>query len=82
MSYETIADTPRTDAVANHINEVASALAHARELERELNWLRSTCRIVYYPPDDRYPIEHTAAARKDQFDAIIAEMPRNLPKPD
>jgi hypothetical protein len=49
----------------------------ARELERELNFIRAHCRVVFYPSDGRYPIEHTMAARKDQFDAIIAEM-----KPD
>lgn len=38
-----------------------------------LDWLRKNCRIVFYPPDGRYPIEHAPGAKKDQWDAIMVE---------
>lgn len=42
----------------------------------QLEWLWANCKIVYWPPDGRYPIEHAPHARKYSRDAIESEMPK------
>lgn len=43
---------------------------HACKIEDELEWLWANCRIIYFPPDGSYPIEHTLRARKDSRSMI------------
>lgn len=42
-----------------------------QELTDRLSWLKASCRVVYYPKDGSYPIEHAPGAGKDQWDAIL-----------
>lgn len=44
-------------------------------LSAQLEWLWANCRIVYWPSDNRYPIEHAPHAHKYARDTIEAEMP-------
>lgn len=37
-----------------------------------LRFLKARCRIIYYPPNNEYPIEHAPLARKDQWGALVA----------
>ena len=39
--------------------------AQRDDARREIEWLWANCRIIYFPPDKSYPIEHTLRARKD-----------------
>lgn len=48
-----------------------------RSMRDQLEWLWANCKIVYWPKDDRYPIEHNPHARKYSRDTIEAEMPNN-----
>jgi hypothetical protein len=60
--------TPKTDDLASDGwsgDAMCVSADFARQLERELEWLYAHCRIVYYPPDGSYPIEHAPLARKD-----------------
>ena len=41
----------------------------------QLEWLWANCKVVYWPKDDRYPIEHNPHAKKYSRDMIEAEMP-------
>jgi hypothetical protein len=43
---------------------------------RQLAWIRERCHVVFYPGNLAYPIEHTLAARKDQWATITAEYER------
>jgi hypothetical protein len=69
-------------AAAFYLNVVCRALKRAagqrglwlRENLRtsaQLDFLRGHCRIVYYPEDGSYPIEHAPHAGKDGFDDIL-----------
>ncbi len=52
------------------------ALAGARgSASAQLEWLWANCKVVYWPKDDRYPIEHNPHAKKYSRDMIEAEMP-------
>ena len=49
-----------------------------------VEWLWANCKIVYWPNDDSYPIEHNPHAKKYSRDMIEAEMPNDqahLPGP-
>lgn len=76
-----MSDTPRTDREQSPShNPPASYVVSAnfaRELEREnakllrrLEWARKNCRVVFYPSDGAYPIEHAPFARKDMWEAL------------
>lgn len=45
------------------------------EASEQLEWLWANCKIVYWPKDDRYPIEHNPHSKKYSRDMIEAEMP-------
>lgn len=40
----------------------------------QLEWLWANCKIVYWPPDDRYCIEHNARVGKIGREMIEKEM--------
>lgn len=54
--------------------ENALLAQHVRVL-RELEWLWAACKIVYWPNDNGYPIEHNPYAGKYSRDSIEAQMP-------
>lgn len=56
------------DVDAASIRMVLDELAHNKE---NLAFIKRCCRVVYYPPDGSYPIEHAPGAGKDQFDEIL-----------
>jgi len=50
----------------NKIAGIANEMEAQRDAaRREVEWLWANCRIIYFPPDNSYPIEHTLRARKD-----------------
>lgn len=66
-------NAPRTDAMCEPpMPDARQWYDHAQKIEDELEWLWANCRIVYFPPDGEYPIEHTMAARKDSRELIEA----------
>jgi hypothetical protein len=53
--------------------------AQEAEAERLLRMIRANCRVIYYPPDGMYPLEHAPHARKDMWDAIIYALREQSP---
>lgn len=49
----------------------------AEKAEAELASVKANCKIVYWPKDGNYPIEHTMAANKDCYEMILAQMERD-----
>lgn len=49
-------------------------LLHGNTPERQLHWLRNHCRIIYFPADNAYPIEHAPNAGKDQWDELMKQV--------
>lgn len=35
-----------------------------------LEWISKNCKVVYFPNDSTYPIEHDALARKDMWEHL------------
>lgn len=68
------------DRVANGCNTsdlIARFPEHYNELSqlRQLcNFLFSECKIVYWPKDGSYPIEHNMAAQKDSRELLLSSM--------
>ncbi len=60
------------DTVAALRQQLADAAAREKRL-------RENCRIVFYPPNNGYPIEHAPHAKKDQWDAIISALSATPP---
>ena len=56
------------------LGDIASVCIERDKLRFQLEWLWKNCRIVYYPKDEGYPIEHTLAAEKDMRSVIEMEM--------
>lgn len=50
----------------------ADALAGDGASLKCLQWVRDNCKLVYWPSDGSYPIEHNPHAGKNQWDAIMA----------
>ena len=44
-------------------------------LSAKLEWLWANCKIVYWPKDDSYPIEHSPHVGKYSRDSIEDQMP-------
>jgi len=65
------------DATASPADRENALLAEHFRAVREIEWLWATCKIVYWPRDDRYPIEHNPHARKYSRELIEAEMPND-----
>jgi len=42
----------------------------AGQAAERLAWARKNCRVVYFPPDGSYPIEHAPHAGKDMWEAL------------
>jgi len=58
--------------------ENALLTEHVRAV-RQIEWLWAACKIVYWPKDGSYPIEHNPPARKYSRDTIEAQMPNAKP---
>ena len=58
-------------------NTLQRAAAHILALRVELASVKANCKIVYWPKDGSYPIEHTMAANKDCYEMILAQMERD-----
>jgi len=54
-----------------------AAEARCAALRAELARVKANCKIVYWPKDGSYPIEHTMAANKDCYEMILAQMERD-----
>lgn len=69
------------DGDAQLVDDAAARIvADAQEKERlraELASVKANCKIVYWPKDGSYPIEHTMAANKDCYEMILAQMERD-----
>lgn len=63
------------DATASPGERENALLTEHVSAVREIEWLWATCKIVYWPKNDRYPIEHNPPARKYSRELIEAEMP-------
>lgn len=63
------------DATATPAERENALLAEHVRAVRQIEWLWAACKIVYWPKDDRYPIEHNPHARKYSRDMIEAQMP-------
>ncbi len=72
---------PARDA-ADRLEELVRQLEEERvvseTLKHQLQWIRTHCRIICFPASESapYPIEHAPKARKDQWDALMAEAAR------
>lgn len=63
--------------------EIIFGLRKALRAERERGrWLWENCKIVFYPSDGAYPIEHNPHAGKDSKQLIGAEMQKLLSRKD
>ncbi len=58
-----------------HIKLVEQIQQDAR---KELEWLYSHCKIVCWPKDGSYPIEHNLAVQKDSRELLLAEFKKQL----
>lgn len=61
-----------------HPNDVIALCASHEALRAELDWLYANCKIIHWPADGSYQIEHTMAANKDS--RMYLEMARNVLK--
>lgn len=50
------------------------------ERDAELQWLSDNCRMIYFPTDGSYPLEHQPHVGKFQFDAIMEQRRLELAK--
>ena len=81
-----MANTPESAANARQthpdyrsasLSDVEQAVDREMALRAELARVKANCKIVYWPKDGSYPIEHTMAANKDCYEMILAQMERD-----
>lgn len=63
------------DPNATHSERENALLAEHVKAVRELEWIWASCKVVYWPRDGGYPIEHNTRAKKYSRDQIEAQMP-------
>lgn len=65
---------PPWEAVARTRKDRAAA-------RKQVEQLRDNCKIIYFPTDGSYPVEHNPHAKKLQFDTILALLSATAPTP-
>ncbi len=68
-SYKVISDLD--NIIVTKLTRIDELEQRNRELVERIESIRSKCKIVYFPSNNEYPIEHAPLANKDNFDAII-----------
>lgn len=63
------------DATATPAERENALLAEHVRLTRQMEWLWAVCKIVYWPKDSRYLIEHNPTLKKYARELIEAEIP-------
>jgi len=68
------ATEPLTTQLAELRRQKEAAEARVRELEESTSRIWDRCKVVYYPRDGSYPLEHNMSASKDMREAIYSAM--------